>query len=182
MALTHEGTSESAAGISCRGLWKSFGKTEVLRGVEFAAAPGETVAIIGASGSGKSTLCRVLIGLEYLDAGEIRVDSDLYCRRELGDRKIRWGENANHLRHMMGMVFQHFTLFEHMTVLENLVLAPRRVRGVRADVATERAVSLLDRVGLRAKADAYPGATIRWPETTGSYCPRARDGPTHLVF
>jgi ABC-type polar amino acid transport system ATPase subunit len=154
--ISHEPGAGRPAGISCRGIYKAFSKTEVLRGIDLSVGAGETVAVIGASGSGKSTLCRVLIGLELLDTGEIVVDSELYCRRELVNRKVRWGPSAERLRLSMGMVFQHFTLFDHMTVLENLVLAPRKVRGVSSSVARERALALLGRVGLGAKADAYP--------------------------
>jgi ABC-type polar amino acid transport system ATPase subunit len=101
-------------------------------------------------------MCRVLIGLEPLDAGEIVVDGEVYCRRKRGDRRIQWGAGADKLRLSMGMVFQHFTLFEHMTVLQNLTLAPERVRGASREVAKERALALLDRVGLGTKAGAYP--------------------------
>lgn len=146
----------NASGISCVGLFKAFKNTPVLRGVDLDVAPGETVAVIGASGSGKSTLCRVLIGLEPLDVGDVLVDRELFCRRREGERKIQWGPSAKRLRLSMGMVFQHFTLFEHMTILRNLMLAPRRVRGVSYDAARERALALLDRVGLSAKAEAYP--------------------------
>ena len=157
VALQSEDSAKTgASGITCTGLWKSFGNNPVLRGVDLAIAPGETVAIIGASGSGKSTMCRVLIGLEPLDAGNIAVDDELYCRRNKGDRRIQWGPAANKLRLSMGMVFQHFTLFEHMNILQNLMLAPRRVRGASYDVAKARALALLDRVGLGAKAEAYP--------------------------
>jgi polar amino acid transport system ATP-binding protein len=148
--------AERAAAISCTGIQKAFNETRVLRGINLNVGAGETVAVIGASGSGKSTLCRILVGLELLDAGEIVVDSELFCRRQIGDRKVQWGPLAHRLRHSMGMVFQHFTLFEHMTVLENLMLAPRKVRGVPSSLARERANALLRRVGLAAKADAYP--------------------------
>lgn len=148
--------SSSSAGISCSGLVKRFGDTEVLRGVDLSVAPGETIAVIGASGSGKSTLCRVLIGLETLHAGEILVDSALYCRRDLGDRKIKWGPDRRALARSMGMVFQHFTLFSHLSVMNNVTLAPRKVLELPRAEAEQRAKALLERVGLEDKIDSYP--------------------------
>ncbi len=126
---------------------KSFGPTEVLRGVSLDVARHDVVCLIGASGSGKSTLLRCINALETIDSGSIRVDGDVVSGR---------GVDVNRLRREVGMVFQSYNLFPHMTVLRNITLAPTRIGGVPADEAAEAAFALLERVGMRDKAQAYP--------------------------
>ncbi|WP_156760280.1 amino acid ABC transporter ATP-binding protein [Microbacterium karelineae] len=136
---------------------KSFGHVEVLRDVDLAVHAGEVVGILGPSGSGKSTLLRCINHLEELDAGEIRVDGVLVGYREHKGRlyELRPKEVARRRRDL-GMVFQRFNLFGHMTALENVMEAPVRVlRRPKAEVRAE-ALALLDRVGLAERADVYP--------------------------
>ncbi|MDQ7909971.1 amino acid ABC transporter ATP-binding protein [Phytohabitans sp. ZYX-F-186] len=143
--------------VRLRGIRKRFGSHEVLRGVDLDVQPGEVMCLIGASGSGKSTLLRCVNHLETPDSGRVVVDGDLvgYTERdgklyELPERQIR----AQRAR--IGMVFQHFHLFPHLTALENVREAPMRVHRHSKATATATALDLLDRVGLAAKADAYP--------------------------
>jgi polar amino acid transport system ATP-binding protein len=137
-------------------LHKRFGQLEVLRGVSLVVQPSETLVILGPSGSGKSTLLRLLIGLEELDQGEIRVEGQLFVRRDGPGKSLERGPKYKALRRDMGMVFQQFSLFPHMTVLQNLVLAPTKVLRVPRQEATSRAQALLDKVGLADKAHQYP--------------------------
>lgn len=135
--------------IEVDGLRLSFGDTEVLHGVSCRVAEREVVCIIGASGSGKSTLLRCMNGLERPSHGKIVINGHtLGPREKTADLAV--------VRRDVGMVFQHFNLFPHMTVTENITLAPRRVLGRAKSEAEERARILLDRVGLAAKADVYP--------------------------
>jgi ABC-type polar amino acid transport system ATPase subunit len=138
--------------ISIRGLCKRHGDREVLRDVSADVARGEIVAIVGPSGGGKSTLLRCLNYLEGFDAGEIEI-ADLVLRPRLGarDRPL-----LRTLRLAVGMVFQQFNLFPHLTALENITLAPRVVRGTSAEAAAVRAQALLARVGLGDRGGAYP--------------------------
>ncbi|HEY0259996.1 MAG TPA: amino acid ABC transporter ATP-binding protein [Lacisediminihabitans sp.] len=136
---------------------KRFGHNEVLHGIDLEVARGEVLCLIGASGSGKSTLLRCINHLERPDAGRVYVGGELigFTERngvlhELPERKI-YSQRAG-----IGMVFQHFNLFPHMTVLENVTEAPMRVRGYSKDAAVSTARDLLSRVGLADKADAYP--------------------------
>ncbi|MHC4601193.1 MAG: amino acid ABC transporter ATP-binding protein [Planctomycetota bacterium] len=133
--------------ISVRRVHKAFGDLRVLRGVSLEVQSGEKVVIIGPSGSGKSTLLRLLNGLEVPDEGSVTVNGV-----DLGVK----GSNLDKLRSEIGMVFQHFHLFPHMTVLENVALAPRVVRRRARSEADEKGLALLERVGLKDKAGAYP--------------------------
>ncbi len=126
---------------------KAFGTNAVLRGMTLSVAAHEVVVLIGASGSGKSTLLRCINGLEPVDAGVIMVDG-LDVTADDAD--------LDAVRQRVGMVFQSFNLFPHMSVLANITLAPRKVLGVSADEAEQRARDLLTRFGLEAKADDYP--------------------------
>jgi polar amino acid transport system ATP-binding protein len=126
---------------------KSFGANEVLRGVDLDVAEHEVVCLIGASGSGKSTLLRCLNLLEPIDSGRI------YLREEEITRR---GADVNAVRRRIGIVFQAFNLFPHMTVLRNVTLGPRQVLGTPKAQAEEEAVALLDRFGLAARRDDYP--------------------------
>ena len=129
------------------GVHKSFGKLEVLRGVDLAVAEHEVICLIGASGSGKSTLLRCVNLLEPIDAGRIVVE---------GIEITASGVDMNAVRKRIGIVFQSFNLFPHMTVMRNVTLAPTKVLALSADDAADRARQLLDRFGLAGKADEYP--------------------------
>jgi len=136
---------------------KSFGPNTVLDGLNIDVARGETIAIIGPSGSGKSTLLRVLMTLENIDSGRVEVEGESVWTMER-DHVERPADEA-HLRHIrtrLGMVFQQFNLFPHMSVLQNITSGPRRVLGLSRDEAECRAHELLAQVGLGEKATAYP--------------------------
>lgn len=137
------------AAIQVSDLHKRFGDNEVLRGIDVSIASQEVVVVIGPSGSGKSTFLRCLNLLEHPEQGSIRI-----LDAELLDKKT----DINAIRTEVGMVFQSFNLFPHKTVLENIMLAPVRVRKWSKDKAREKALSLLAKVGLSEKADAYPGS------------------------
>ncbi|MCM3763364.1 amino acid ABC transporter ATP-binding protein [Neobacillus niacini] len=133
--------------INVRNLSKSFGGLQVLKNIDLDVKNSEVVVLIGASGSGKSTLLRCLNFLETAEAGEITI----------GDEKINPATtNLNKMREKVGMVFQHFNLFPHMTVLENIIEAPVHVKKMGRDQATTLAVELLKKVGLHDKAHFYP--------------------------
>ena len=140
-------TEVAAPAIQFSGVNKWFGKLHVLRNVDLSIATGEVVVVCGPSGSGKSTLIRTVNGLERIQEGDIRVLGDSITRRRV---------NLPTLRSRVGMVFQSFNLFPHMTALENIVLAPMKVRKLSRVDAEQGARALLERVGLREKADAYP--------------------------
>ncbi|MBP5199295.1 MAG: amino acid ABC transporter ATP-binding protein [Schwartzia sp.] len=132
--------------ISVRNLKKSFGNVEVLKGVNLEIAEKEVVVIIGPSGSGKSTLLRCLNYLEQPTSGEITVDG----------MTLGGGTDINKVRAEVGMVFQRFNLFPHMTVMDNITLAPMKVRGISREEAEDIAQVLLAKVGLADRAAAYP--------------------------
>ena len=136
-----------SAAVSLRDVHKRFGEVEVLKGVSFDVAPGEVVAIIGRSGSGKSTALRCVNRLETIQSGEIEV-----CGRRVDAPDL----DLRALRRDVGMVFQSYNLFPHLTVAENIALAPRRVRKTPTAQARGLAEATLDRVGLSDKIDAYP--------------------------
>ncbi|MCM3670443.1 amino acid ABC transporter ATP-binding protein [Mesobacillus maritimus] len=133
--------------IQVKDLHKSFGKLEVLRGIDAEVKETEVVCVIGPSGSGKSTFLRCLNLLEEVTSGEVYVDGE-----SLTDPKI----DINSIRSRVGMVFQHFNLFPHMTVLENITLGPRKIKGYTDAQAEEVALPLLEKVGLSDKAKVYP--------------------------
>lgn len=132
--------------ISIHNLYKRFGRLEVLKGVDFHVEPSEVVVVIGPSGSGKSTLLRCINHLEVPTSGEVVVDGI----------PLTSAENINRVRAEVGMVFQQFNLFPHMRVVDNIMLAPIKVRGLSHEEAHERARLLLDKVGLADKIDAWP--------------------------
>jgi polar amino acid transport system ATP-binding protein len=141
-------TTQDAPLIAASGLTKAYGAIHALNGVDLAVARGEVIVIIGPSGSGKSTLIRCLNGLEQADAGEIRIDG-----RPVNQHSPRmWCA----VRQRIGMVFQDYTLFPHMTVLRNIMFAPVRSGRRTGAAARDEAFRLLDRVGLREKADDFP--------------------------
>ncbi len=136
---------------------KHFGKLEVLKGIDLAVQPGEVCCLLGPSGSGKSTFLRCINHLEKVDGGRLSVDGELVGYRQKGDRlhELKDSETSTK-RAEIGMVFQRFNLFPHMTVLGNVVEAPIRVKGLSKADAADRAHALLERVGLTDKVDAYP--------------------------
>src|SRR4051812_30059507 len=136
---------------------KYFGKLEVLRGIDLTVQAGEVCCLLGPSGSGKSTFLRCINHLEKITAGRLSVDGELVGYRQDGDKlyELREKETAAK-RAEIGMVFQRFNLFPHMTALGNVVEAPMRVRGETKAFAAEQGRKLLDRVGLADKVDAYP--------------------------
>jgi polar amino acid transport system ATP-binding protein len=136
---------------------KRFGSIQVLKGIDFVVQPGEVACMVGPSGSGKTTLLRCINHLEQITAGRLYVDGDLMGYRERGDKlhELRPREAARQRRDI-GMVFQHFNLFPHLTALQNVIEAPTRVKGTHKDEAVATARALLDRVGLADKAMAYP--------------------------
>jgi polar amino acid transport system ATP-binding protein len=134
------------AGLAIERLWKSFGRHRVLRGIDLEVAEHEVVALIGASGSGKSTLLRCINLLEPIDSGRILLDGEDITR----------ARNVNAVRRRIGIVFQAYNLFPHMTVLRNVTLAPRDALGLSKGEAEERALLLLERFGLADKRAEYP--------------------------
>jgi polar amino acid transport system ATP-binding protein len=143
--------------VRIEGARKRFGSIEVLKGVDLEVVRGEVLCIIGPSGSGKSTLLRCVNHLERIDAGRISVDGELVGYRLKGDRLHELNEReVCRQRAEIGMVFQRFNLFAHMTALENVIEAPVQVRRESRAAAIERARSLLARVGLGERITAYP--------------------------
>src|SRR5207248_7570913 len=134
----------------------SFGRLEVLRGVDLEVQPREVLCIIGPSGSGKSTFLRCINHLEKIDAGRLSVDGELVGYVQRGDKLYELSDReVCRKRSEIGMVFQHFNLFPHMTALENLMEAPIQVKKEDEAVVEERGRRLLDRVGLADKVDCY---------------------------
>lgn len=133
--------------VSVKGLVKSFGHLEVLKGMDVEIQEGEVVCLIGPSGSGKSTFLRCLNRLESITAGEVIVDGF-----NVADKSI----DINKVRENIGMVFQHFNLFPHLTVMENIILAPTELKKKTVEEAKTRAIELLRMVGLEEKAEVYP--------------------------
>jgi polar amino acid transport system ATP-binding protein len=143
--------------VKVEGIHKSFGRLEVLKGISMEVNQGQVFVLIGPSGSGKSTLLRTINHLEKVNAGRIWVDGNLIGYRQAGEKlhELRDSEIVD-ARAKIGMVFQHFNLFPHMTATENIVLAQRIVLDRKLDEARRRARELLDRVGLGDKVDEYP--------------------------
>ena len=131
--------------IEIKKLYKSYGNNEVLKGIDQTVSESEVLCIVGPSGSGKSTMLRCINLLEVPTSGEVLIDGELVTN-----------QNINEIRTKMGMVFQNFNLFPHMTVLENVTCAPINVKGVSKVEAEAKAMELLTRVGLDNKASAYP--------------------------
>ncbi|MEN3583114.1 amino acid ABC transporter ATP-binding protein [Streptomyces sp. ZYX-F-203] len=143
--------------VKAEGVHKSFGHVEVLKGIDLEVARGEVFCLIGPSGSGKSTFLRCINHLEKINSGRLHVDGELVGYRQKGDKlyELKDSEVARKRRDI-GMVFQRFNLFPHMTAVENVMEAPVQVRGIGRTEARERAMGLLERVGLGDKSGNYP--------------------------
>ncbi|WP_433533531.1 amino acid ABC transporter ATP-binding protein [Micromonospora sp. CA-263727] len=143
--------------VEVRGIHKSFGPLEVLRGIDLEVEAGQVVVILGPSGSGKSTLLRSINHLEKVNRGYVRIDGELVGYRQAGGRlrELKEREVLRQRTHI-GFVFQNFNLFPHLTVLENVMEAPVSAQGRRRRDVAESAARLLDRVGLAEKAQSYP--------------------------
>ncbi|QWK81873.1 amino acid ABC transporter ATP-binding protein [Ochrobactrum sp. BTU1] len=139
--------------VEVKGARKAYGALDVLKGIDLSVTRGQIVAIIGPSGSGKSTLLRSINHLETLNGGEVWLDG-IQVNQPLKGQAFE--KHINTVRQQMGMVFQHFNLFPHLTVVENITLGPIKLKGVNKGQARELALSLLTKVGLANKADAYP--------------------------
>jgi len=143
--------------IEIDGVSKSFGANQVLRDLSFTVAPGEKLALIGPSGSGKTTILRILMTLETLDSGVIRVEGELLWHQQKNGALIPADDAHLHrMRMKIGMVFQLFNLFPHMTVLRNVTLAPMLTKNLPRQEAEARAMELLRMVGMVEKAEAKP--------------------------
>jgi polar amino acid transport system ATP-binding protein len=143
--------------VKAEAVHKSFGRLEVLRGIDLEVAPGEVMCMIGPSGSGKSTFLRCINHLEKIDAGRLSVDGELVGYREHGKKLYELHDHeVCKKRSEIGMVFQRFNLFPHMTALENVIEAPIRVKKESRAIAVERGRKLLERVGLADKMNVYP--------------------------
>lgn len=145
-------SANGAALVEIKDLHKGYGPSiQVLKGLNIEMMPGDRVVVIGPSGGGKSTLLRVVMGLEQIQGGEVRFAGKPYIRAN-GNKTII----DNDVRKQIGMVFQHYTLFPHLSIMENLILAPRKVNRESRASARERGAKILERFGLGNKADAYP--------------------------
>lgn len=151
------GASTGAASVQMQGVTKAFGELVVLNELDLDVGPGEVVVIIGPSGSGKTTILRVVMTLERIDSGHIRIgDRQLYHEEKDGNLVRASEKHIRTVRSDISMVFQHFNLFPHMTARENVMLAPTKVKGLSRDEADHKAQTLLDRVGLGDKLDHRP--------------------------
>src|SRR3954447_21552823 len=153
--------------VELRGIRKAFGDNVVLDRVDLSVARGEVIVIAGPSGSGKSTMLRCVNGLETVDSGEVRFDG----------QPVTTDKGLPELRAQIGFVFQQFHLFPHMTVLQNITLAPVKVKGVAAGQARATAQELLERVGIAEKADQYPADLAGGQQQRGGVARGPRTGP-----
>ena len=167
------GVNKENVKIHVSHLKKNFGKLEVLRDVSMDICEGEVVVILGPSGSGKSTLLRCLNRLEESNGGEVIVDG-----HDLTDKKT----NINKVRETVGMVFQHFNLFNNLDVMGNMMLAPVDLRKATKPEAKERALRLLDRVGLLDKASAYPAQLSGGQKQRGAIARALAMNPDIMLF
>ena len=175
---------EAAEAIHIENLHKSFGRLEVLKGVSLSARDGDVVAIIGGSGSGKSTLLRCINCLENPTGGVIRVNGE--------EIRLKAGSHGNtvpadrrqieRIRSRLGMVFQSFNLWSHMTLIENVIEVPIHVLGVRRDEAIDRAERLLARVGLADKRDVYPAFMSGGQQQRGAIARALAIDPRVMLF
>ena len=155
--MNHMSSAGGRPMIEIEDLHKHFGSLHVLRGIDLSVAVGEVVCIIGPSGSGKSTLLRCINHLEIAEQGRIRIDGELVYRDEVEGRfRAHSNRAVAAVRAQVGMVFQHFNLFPHLTVVGNIIEAPMHVLRIPKEEARRRARELLAQVGLAEKAEAYP--------------------------
>ena len=138
--------------LEAKGIKKSFGKLEILKGIDFSIARGESIAIIGPSGSGKSTFLRSLINLEKIDGGDLTIDGQTVVENGVYQK----ADEAKAAFNKLGMVFQNFNLFPHKSVLENIILAPLTTKKMTREEAVPLARDLLAQIGLADKENAYP--------------------------
>ncbi len=149
--------TENELMLRMHGIKKAFGDNEVLKGIDLTVACGEVLAIIGPSGSGKSTLLRCINRLEEIDGGSIEIEGEfLAVTNEAGEAEYVGAKKSRELLSRMGMVFQQFNLFPHMTVLENLLEAPIHVKGLKREEVLPVAQELLAKVGLTGRENSYP--------------------------
>src|SRR5436309_2682419 len=147
-------TTGSAPMVEAIGVHKRFGATEVLKGITLQVERGGVMCIVGPSGSGKSTFLRCINHLEKVDSGQLYIDGELVGYEQRGDKLYELRDNeVARKRAEIGMVFQRFNLFPHMTAVQNVIEAPIRVKGETRAAATERGRKLLDRVGLSGRED-----------------------------
>ena len=147
----------ASAMVKAESVFKNYGRLEVLRGIDLEVTPKEVMCIIGPSGSGKSTFLRCINHLEKIDAGRLSVDGELVGYQQRGDKLYELRDDeVSKKRSEIGMVFQSFNLFPHMTALQNVVEAPLRVKRESREVAVDRGRKLLERVGLAEKMNVYP--------------------------
>jgi polar amino acid transport system ATP-binding protein len=157
MSDVNAGASAAAEMVRADNIHKAYGSLEVLKGVDLVVKQGEVCCVLGPSGSGKSTFLRCINHLEKINAGRIFVDGELMGYHERNGKLHEMGEkDVSRQRRAIGMVFQRFNLFPHMTVLQNVMEAPCRVKGESKADVRERAAALLDRVGLADKTGNYP--------------------------
>jgi len=149
--------AESTPLVRIEGLYKCFGNLEVLKGIDLNVQQGQKISLIGPSGSGKTTLLRCVNYLEEPTRGDIYIDDELIGQRLVGTRKVPMGDKQlARMRAGIGMVFQRFNLFPHLSVLENIILGPLKVQYRERAEAVALAEDLLDKVGMSAKRDAFP--------------------------
>jgi ABC-type histidine transport system ATPase subunit len=156
--IEREQSSVADAALEARDIHKRFGSLEVLKGISLTARTGDVIALIGSSGSGKSTLLRCMNLLEVPDSGQLRVGGeDIALTTKRGHPAPQSWKQVNRIRTRLGMVFQNFNLWTHMTILQNVIEAPVHVQGVPRAEAVDRARDLLNKVGIADKAEHYPG-------------------------
>jgi polar amino acid transport system ATP-binding protein len=166
-----------------RAVTKAFGEHVVLRELDLDVAAGERVVIIGPSGSGKTTILRVIMTLERPDEGTIEINGDhLYHEVRDGKLKAAREKHVRRVRSEVGMVFQHFNLFPHMSALENITLAPMRTQGKSRDGAEQLGLELLDKVGLRDKANHTPGQLSGGQKQRVAIARSLATGPAVMLF
>ncbi|NPD02558.1 amino acid ABC transporter ATP-binding protein [Brenneria sp. hezel4-2-4] len=176
--MTDHQSTETPAVITIRRLGKRFGDNTVLRGIDFDVFPGEVVVIIGPSGSGKSTFLRCCNGLEHPEEGDVTL-----CGRPLiSGGKMLAEPQLNQLRKEVGMVFQSFNLFPHLSVLENICVAPMMLRDMSKAAVRQQAMQLLEKVGLSAKAQAMPGSLSGGQKQRVAIARALAMSPTVMLF